>query len=210
MDEIIPLPSYEDAQKIRLMEWVHKAFFDGWWIKISLASLLAEALEFFQSSDEIYRKVGLEDPTSSPIVWDGSIDDFLIHLYYARIPGMVPFDCSQTVRRYVEVSFGTDALEYLDGTVKKEYSDDRRGTEKKNEDLQNFGNYLAACGFHSKRLKRFRLPVELEILAAAALAHPAYPAPTPLPTPAPTPSPAPTAPPVPVKNLPAGSQDELF
>jgi hypothetical protein len=167
-EEKSPLPSYTDAQKIRLTEWVHKAFFDGWNIKISLSVILSGVLESLQEADEIYERTRLEPPTYPAFRWDGDMDDFLTHLYYAKIPGIVPFDCSQTVKRYVEISFGEDALEFLTSVVKK-------------NDLTTFSHYLSACGFHSKRLKKFTMPLELELLAQAALRHPAYPKPTPAP-----------------------------
>jgi hypothetical protein len=122
--------------------------------------------------------------------WDGAPEDFLEHLYYAGIPGCVPFDCGQTVKRYVEISFGEDALEYLDTAVAEK---DRRDRDSQSE----FSHYLAACGFHTKRLKKFTLPLHLELLAAAALKLPP-----------PVPTPAPTYPPM--KTDPRSPQGKLF
>lgn len=158
------LPSYNDVQKIRLMDWIHKAFFDAWNLKIPLDSILYEALESLRKVEKLHQDVGLLDLNLDWLQWEGDMDDFLIHLYKSRIPGCVPFDCSQTVQGYVKVSFGQDPLVYLHGKVEE-------------KDFQSFSHYLAACGFESKRLKRFTLPAELELLAKAALLHPAYPIP---------------------------------
>jgi hypothetical protein len=187
MDKTISLPSYSDAQKIRLTEWLHKAFFDGWTLNVSLTELFAEFIELLRQIEENHRESEKSRHgvcTPEWFTWNGKAEDFLDHLYYAGVPGCVPFDCGQTVRRYVEISFGEDALEYLDGRVAK-------------KDFQSFTHYLAACGFYTKRLKKFTMPLHLELLAAAALKLPP-----------PVPTPAPTSPPM--KTDPRSPQGKLF
>ncbi|MEZ0209264.1 MAG: hypothetical protein ACAH17_03765 [Candidatus Paceibacterota bacterium] len=194
MDQIKPLPSYTDVQKVRLMEAVHHAFFDGWAFQTPLSVLLAEAIERLQvkgtSHEELCLTRGFQvDPAW--FVWDGDMDEFLEHLYYARIPGCVPFDTKQSVKQYVEVSFGEDAFEYLQEAV---------DNKNKKEGLELFGNHLAACSFSSKRLKLFRMPHELELLAAAALRRQQFLPPL---------AEAPPSPP-PMKTDPRSPQGKLF
>jgi hypothetical protein len=177
MTEQASLPLYDDAQKTRLMEWVHDSFFKSWNSNISLSQIMAEVIEFLRNAEEEKRrfeKESWEKRTPDWFTWDGDPQDFLEHLYYAGVPGCVPFGCDQNVRRYVEISFGKDALEFLSEKVKK-------------RDRESFSHYLAACSFLSTRLKRFTIPLHLELLAAAALRRPLPQAavPKPVPTPAP-------------------------
>lgn len=187
------LPPYDDAQKLRLMDWVHGLFLKGWKNSTPLSVLLAEALESLQKREQHHRIALMgAGAVDKPLwcAWEGDPEDFLEHLYYAGVPGCVPFTGEQTVKRYVEISFGKDALEFLDRQVQ----------EGSAESLTNFTSYLAACSFRSTRLKRFTIPVELELLAAAALRRP----------PPAQPPPPPAAPLPPMKTRPHSPQGQLF
>jgi len=188
MDETPEVPSYDDAQKLRLTDWVLNTFYEGWRSTIPISQLLTEGFEALREIEEHHRSVIPCDwGWSNWPLWERAAEGLLEHLAGLGIPGCFPSDSSKTVREYARMVFGEEAVLNLDNL---------RAMPKENGQ-RAFCEYFGVYGPFTKRLVRFDIGNHFKDLLLEAIKHPPSP-----PPPAPTPAP--------MKTDPSSPQGKLF